>query len=272
MIPISYRHVRCFLEVARLSSVGQAAEALAISQPAVSKTLRELEERLGTALFERAGRRLRLTTAGRLFQKHAGLSLAELDRGVRALAGAGGGRRAGGRACCRRWRRGCCRRRRSPSRGRCRARACAPPPGRTGFLLVAAPRRQPRPRGRAARGAGRDGRARLRAALLRGGGGGGARRASAAGGAGGQPRRLAADPAAAGRDHPAGGGAAFPQHRPRAAAAAGRDGVARPRARAGAGLGRGLVHLARAWSPRSSPPGRWWRSTSAAWPRRGRSA
>lgn len=85
MSPISYRHVRCFLEVARLSSVGQAAEALAISQPAVSKTLRELEERLGVSLFERAGRRVRLTAAGRLFQKHAGLSLAELERGVRAL-------------------------------------------------------------------------------------------------------------------------------------------------------------------------------------------
>jgi LysR family pca operon transcriptional activator len=87
MHPITYRHVRCFLEVARLSSVGQAADALNVSQPAVSKTLRELEERLGTALFERAGRRLRLTTAGRLFQKHAGLSLAELDRGMRAVAG-----------------------------------------------------------------------------------------------------------------------------------------------------------------------------------------
>ncbi len=85
MTPISYRHVRCFLEVARLASVSQAAEALAISQPAVSKTLRELEDRLGTALFERVGRRLRLTTAGRLFQKHAGLSLTELDRGIRAL-------------------------------------------------------------------------------------------------------------------------------------------------------------------------------------------
>jgi LysR family pca operon transcriptional activator len=82
---ISYRHVRCFLEVARRASVGQAAEALAISQPAVSKTLRELEERLGAALFERAGRRLRLTAAGRLFQKHAGLSLTELERGIRAL-------------------------------------------------------------------------------------------------------------------------------------------------------------------------------------------
>ncbi len=88
MISIRYRHVRCFLEVARLASVGQAAEALAISQPAVSKTLRELEEQLGTLLFERAGRRLRLTQAGRLFQKHAGLSVAELDRGIRAAQGA----------------------------------------------------------------------------------------------------------------------------------------------------------------------------------------
>ncbi len=86
MLPISYRHVRCFLEVARLSSVGQAADALAISQPAVSKTLRELEDRLKTPLFDRVGRRLRLNAAGRLFQTHAGLSLAELQRGVSALA------------------------------------------------------------------------------------------------------------------------------------------------------------------------------------------
>ena len=85
MIGIGYRHLRCFIEVARLASVGQAAEVLAISQPAVSKTLRELEARLGVQLFDRVGRRLRLTEAGLLFQKHAGLSLSELDRGVRAL-------------------------------------------------------------------------------------------------------------------------------------------------------------------------------------------
>ena len=82
---ISYRHVRCFLEIARLQSVSQAAEALSISQPAVSKTLRELEDRLGVRLFERVGRRLRLTAEGGLFQTHAGLSLIELERGVRAL-------------------------------------------------------------------------------------------------------------------------------------------------------------------------------------------
>jgi LysR family pca operon transcriptional activator len=85
MIGIGTRHLRTFVEVARLSSVGQAADALAISQPAVSKTLRELEERLGTLLFERVGRRVRLTEAGRLFQRHAGLSLIELERGVRAV-------------------------------------------------------------------------------------------------------------------------------------------------------------------------------------------
>jgi len=85
MYAISYRHVRCFLEVARLSSVTHAADALAITQPAVSKTLKELEERLGVTLFERDGRRLKLTEAGRLFRKHAGASLSELEIGVRAL-------------------------------------------------------------------------------------------------------------------------------------------------------------------------------------------
>jgi LysR family transcriptional regulator, pca operon transcriptional activator len=90
---IGYRHLRCFLEVARLSSVGRAAEALAISQPAVSKTLRELEDRLGVALFDRTGRRLRLTEAGRLFQKHGGVSMSELERGVRAVAEPGRRRR-----------------------------------------------------------------------------------------------------------------------------------------------------------------------------------
>lgn len=87
MTPVTYRHIRCFLEVVRLQSVQQAADALAVSQPAVSKTLRELEERVGVALFERAGRRIRLTPAGRVFQKHAGLSVIELDRGIRAVRG-----------------------------------------------------------------------------------------------------------------------------------------------------------------------------------------
>ena len=112
---IGTRHLRCFVEVARLASVGQAADALAISQPAVSKTLRELEERLGVAAL-RAGRAAdRLTEAGRLFQKHAGLSLTELERGVRALRAPESRRAASSSACCRRSPRGSCRAPRSPS-------------------------------------------------------------------------------------------------------------------------------------------------------------
>jgi len=74
------RHLRCFLETARSGRLGAAAEVLHVSQPAASKTLRELEEILGVALFDRSGRRLVLTPAGALFQQHAGNAMLELDR------------------------------------------------------------------------------------------------------------------------------------------------------------------------------------------------
>lgn len=54
-----------FYEVARLGSVARAAVALGRSQPAVSHRLRALQDELGVELFERAGRSLRLTEAGR---------------------------------------------------------------------------------------------------------------------------------------------------------------------------------------------------------------
>ena len=47
---IKFRHLQCFLEVARQSSVGKAAISLAITQPAVSKTIRELEDILEVKL------------------------------------------------------------------------------------------------------------------------------------------------------------------------------------------------------------------------------
>lgn len=74
------RHLQCFLETARLGSLSAAAHATHVSQPAASKTLRELEEIIGKPLFERANRRLSLTTAGRVFQQHAGAAMAELAR------------------------------------------------------------------------------------------------------------------------------------------------------------------------------------------------
>ena len=47
---IKFRHLACFLEVARQRSFAKAADAVAVSQPAISKTLKELEEILGARL------------------------------------------------------------------------------------------------------------------------------------------------------------------------------------------------------------------------------
>lgn len=74
------RHLRCFLETARLGSLSAAAQALGVSQPAASKTIRELERILGKPLFDRTKRRLTLTPVGRSFQEHAGAALIELKR------------------------------------------------------------------------------------------------------------------------------------------------------------------------------------------------
>lgn len=84
---LKLRHLRCFLEVARLGSLSAAAQALNVSQPAASKTIRELEEILGTSLFSRASRRLTLTPAGRVFQQSAGSAMVELRRGQDLLRG-----------------------------------------------------------------------------------------------------------------------------------------------------------------------------------------
>lgn len=61
---VSLRQLRYFDAVARHGHFGRAAEACAISQPALSMQIRELEESLGTRLFERGGRQVRLTALG----------------------------------------------------------------------------------------------------------------------------------------------------------------------------------------------------------------
>ncbi|MCI4665775.1 MAG: LysR substrate-binding domain-containing protein [Neomegalonema sp.] len=79
------RHLRCFLEIARVGSLGAAAGNLGVTQPAASKTLKELEEILGRQLFDRSGWRLKLNSAGRMFQQFAGLGVAELVRAQEAV-------------------------------------------------------------------------------------------------------------------------------------------------------------------------------------------
>lgn len=82
---LKFRHLNCFLEVARQGSFQRAADTLAITQPAVSKTIRELEDMLGYPLFERGKRGVILTDAGLTFLNAAGPSVQALKHGVRSV-------------------------------------------------------------------------------------------------------------------------------------------------------------------------------------------
>ncbi len=85
-IPIKFRHLRTLIEVSRQQSVGKAAAVLHVSQPAVTKTLRELEAALGASLVEKDGRGIRITRFGEVFLQHAGASLAAIQRGIDSVA------------------------------------------------------------------------------------------------------------------------------------------------------------------------------------------
>jgi aminoethylphosphonate catabolism LysR family transcriptional regulator len=64
-VPISHAHLRSFHAVATHGSFTRAAEMLHITQPTLSGQVKELEERYGTKLFVRHGRRIELTDIGR---------------------------------------------------------------------------------------------------------------------------------------------------------------------------------------------------------------
>jgi DNA-binding transcriptional LysR family regulator len=68
---LNFHLMRLFAAVARLKSFSKAAETLHISQPAVSKGVREFEAQIGAALFERSGGSLKLTEAGELLARYA---------------------------------------------------------------------------------------------------------------------------------------------------------------------------------------------------------
>jgi len=87
---IKLRHIFCFLEVARLQSVMKTAESLGVTQPAVSKTIRELEEILGVDLFDRSHRNLVLTHFGEVFQRYAGAGVTALRQGLDSVGQARG--------------------------------------------------------------------------------------------------------------------------------------------------------------------------------------
>ncbi|MFT4083282.1 MAG: LysR family transcriptional regulator [Nocardioides sp.] len=74
------RLLRYFVTTVEEGSATRAAQVLHVTQPVLSRQLRELERRLGLRLFEREGRRLRLTRAGEDFHQRAGELLRHADR------------------------------------------------------------------------------------------------------------------------------------------------------------------------------------------------
>lgn len=83
---MSLAQLRYFVAVADEGHVGRAAPRLHISQPPLSRQIHRLEEELGTPLFERTPRGVRLLPEGELFLAHARRVLAEVQAAVAAFA------------------------------------------------------------------------------------------------------------------------------------------------------------------------------------------
>ena len=79
---IRLRHLQCFLAVAQFGNLRRAAQALSITQPAVTKTLNELEALLAKPLFVRGRQGAALTPEGEAFMRHASDSVNSLGHAV----------------------------------------------------------------------------------------------------------------------------------------------------------------------------------------------
>ncbi|EKG7394399.1 LysR family transcriptional regulator [Salmonella enterica] len=82
---IRLRHLHTFVAVAQQGTLGRAAETLNLSQPALSKTLNELEQLTGTRLFERGRLGAQITVPGEQFLTHAVKVLDALNTAGQAL-------------------------------------------------------------------------------------------------------------------------------------------------------------------------------------------
>lgn len=83
---MTLRHMRIFVEVCRTMNITRAAENLYLSQPAVSLAISELEDYYGIALFDRIGRRIYITEAGKNFlsyAQHITSTFDEMETGIK---------------------------------------------------------------------------------------------------------------------------------------------------------------------------------------------
>lgn len=87
---MSLAQIRYFVAVAEEGNVGRAAQKLCIAQPPVSRQIRQLEDEVGTPLFQRTPRGMRLLPAGEAFLAHARKILGEVDQACLAARSACG--------------------------------------------------------------------------------------------------------------------------------------------------------------------------------------
>ena len=91
---VTLRQLEVFVEAARQLNFSRVGETLHLTQPAVSMQIRQLEEAVGMALFDKVGKRKVLTDAGTLLLRHASRLLGELndaEQSLLALKGLAGG-------------------------------------------------------------------------------------------------------------------------------------------------------------------------------------
>ncbi len=90
---IKFRHIQCFTEICTEQSPKRAAQKLFLTQPAISKTLKELEEIVGATLLIRNRAGVALTKQGEVFLHFAQMSLASLQQGLSGIEQVGASRK-----------------------------------------------------------------------------------------------------------------------------------------------------------------------------------
>lgn len=82
---MNLNYLKYFRVLAKLEHYTQAAEELSITQPSLSHAMSELEKSLGTYLFEKQGRNIKLTKYGKIYFEYVDRALSELENGEKKL-------------------------------------------------------------------------------------------------------------------------------------------------------------------------------------------